>query len=143
MNTEFGKIAEMVQESEKDMTPLQHDLEDLGKKLGILVIILVLIVFAAEVLRNVGSLMEELLTAIALAVSAIPEGLPAVVTITLAIGVQRMVQRNAIVRRLPSVETLGSTTIIASDKTGTITKNEMTVTNFFVNGMTIDVTGVV
>jgi Ca2+-transporting ATPase len=142
MNTEFGKIAEMVQESEKDMTPLQHDLEDLGKKLGILVIILVLIVFAAEVLRNVGSLMEELLTAIALAVSAIPEGLPAVVTITLAIGVQRMVQRNAIVRRLPSVETLGSTTIIASDKTGTITKNEMTVTNFFVNGMTIDVTGV-
>ncbi len=142
MNTEFGKIAEMVQESEKDMTPLQHDLEDLGKKLGIVVIILVIIVFAAEVLRNVGGLMEELLTAIALAVSAIPEGLPAVVTITLAIGVQRMVQRNAIVRRLPSVETLGSTTIIASDKTGTITKNEMTVTNFFVNGNTIDVTGV-
>ncbi|MCK4483523.1 MAG: HAD-IC family P-type ATPase, partial [Candidatus Thorarchaeota archaeon] len=142
MNTEFGKIAEMVQESEKDMTPLQYDLEDLGKKLGVLVIILVAIVFAAEVLRNVGGLMEELLTAIALAVSAIPEGLPAVVTITLAIGVQRMVQRNAIVRRLPSVETLGSTTIIASDKTGTITKNEMTVTNFFVNGMTIDVTGV-
>ncbi|MEE9541341.1 MAG: HAD-IC family P-type ATPase, partial [Candidatus Thorarchaeota archaeon] len=142
MNTEFGKIAEMVQESEKDMTPLQHDLEDLGKKLGIVVIILVVIVFAAEVLRNVGGLMEELLTAIALAVSAIPEGLPAVVTITLAIGVQRMVQRNAIVRRLPSVETLGSTTIIASDKTGTITKNEMTVTSLYVNGMTIDVTGV-
>ena len=142
MNTEFGKIAEMVQESEKDMTPLQHDLEDLGKKLGIVVIVLVAIVFAAEVLRNVGGMMEMLLTAIALAVSAIPEGLPAVVTITLAIGVQRMVQKNAIVRRLPSVETLGSTTIIASDKTGTITKNEMTVTNFFVNGMTIDVTGV-
>ncbi|MHA1484657.1 MAG: cation-translocating P-type ATPase, partial [Candidatus Thorarchaeota archaeon] len=142
MNTEFGKIAEMVQESEKDMTPLQHDLEDLGKKLGIVVIILVIIVFAAEVLRNVGGLMEELLTAIALAVSAIPEGLPAVVTITLAIGVQRMVQRNAIVRRLPSVETLGSTTIIASDKTGTITKNEMTVTSLYVNGMDIDVEGV-
>jgi len=142
MNTEFGKIAEMVQESEKDMTPLQYDLEDLGKKLGIIVIILVAIVFAAEILRNVGGLMEELLTAIALAVSAIPEGLPAVVTITLAIGVQRMVQRNAIVRRLPSVETLGSTTVIASDKTGTITKNEMTVTSFFVNGMIINVTGV-
>ncbi len=142
MNTEFGKIAEMVQESEKDMTPLQQDLEDLGKKLGIVVIILVVIVFAAEVIRNVGGLMEELLTAIALAVSAIPEGLPAVVTITLAIGVQRMVQKNAIVRRLPSVETLGSTTIIASDKTGTITKNEMTVTSLYVNGKTLDVEGV-
>jgi Ca2+-transporting ATPase len=143
MQTQFGRIAEMVQESEKGMTPLQVDLNDLGRKLGILIMILVAIVFGAEVLKNVmDSIIDELLAAIALAVSAIPEGLPAVVTITLAIGVQRMVQRNAIVRRLPSVETLGSTTIICSDKTGTITKNEMTVTTVFTNGMTLSVGGV-
>ncbi|NHJ13124.1 MAG: cation-translocating P-type ATPase [Candidatus Thorarchaeota archaeon] len=143
MQTKFGQIAEMVQESEKDMTPLQEDLADLGKKLGILVIFLCIVVFGAELLRDTSdSPVEMLLAAIALAVSAIPEGLPAVVTITLAIGVQQMVQRNAIVRRLPSVETLGSTTIIASDKTGTITKNEMTVQTLFTNGSTISVTGV-
>ena len=143
MNTEFGKIAEMVQQSDKSMTPLQQDLDDLGKKLGVLIIALCIIVFGAEVIKSVStSFMDELLAAIALAVSAIPEGLPAVVTITLAIGVQRMVQRNAIVRRLPSVETLGSTTVICSDKTGTITKNEMTATTIFTNGMTISVSGV-
>jgi len=143
MRTQFGKIAELVQESEKDMTPLQIDLDDLGKKLGLLIIALCVIVFGAEVWQHAAeTIMEALLAAIALAVSAIPEGLPAVVTITLAIGVQRMVARNAIVRRLPSVETLGSTTIIASDKTGTITKNEMTATTMFVNGMTISVSGV-
>jgi len=143
MQTQFGKIAELVQESEKDMTPLQIDLDDLGKKLGLLIIVLCVIVFGAEVLQHAAeTVMEALLAAIALAVSAIPEGLPAVVTITLAIGVQRMVSRNAIVRRLPSAETLGSTTIICSDKTGTITKNEMTATTLFVNGMTISVSGV-
>ncbi len=143
MRTQFGKIAELVQESDKSMTPLQLDLEDLGKKLGLLIIALCAIVLAAEIIKNVSdSLVEELLAAIALAVSAIPEGLPAVVTITLAIGVQRMVSRNAIVRRLPSVETLGSTTVICSDKTGTITKNEMTATTIFANGMTISVSGV-
>lgn len=143
MRTQFGKIAELVQESEKTMTPLQLDLEDLGKKLGALIVVLCILVFGAEVLRNAAeTFMEALLAAIALAVSAIPEGLPAVVTITLAIGVQRMVARNAIVRRLPSVETLGSTTIICSDKTGTITKNEMTATTMYVNGMTISVSGV-
>jgi Ca2+-transporting ATPase len=143
MNTQFGKIAELVQESEKSMTPLQVDLEDLGKKLGLLIIALCAIVLAAEIIKDVSdSLMDELLAAIALAVSAIPEGLPAVVTITLAIGVQRMVARNAIVRRLPSVETLGSTTVICTDKTGTVTKNEMTVTTIFTNGMTISVSGV-
>ncbi|MGY5858428.1 MAG: cation-translocating P-type ATPase [Candidatus Thorarchaeota archaeon] len=143
MKTEFGKIWGMVQESEKDMTPLQIDLDDLGKKLGALIVVLCIIVFGAEVLKHVSdSYMEELLAAIALAVSAIPEGLPAVVTITLAIGVQRMVSRNAIVRRLPSVETLGSTTVICSDKTGTITKSEMTVTTLFTSGMTISVSGV-
>ena len=143
MQTEFGKIWGMVQESEKDMTPLQLDLDDLGKKLGALIVVLCIIVFGAEVLKHVSdSYMEELLAAIALAVSAIPEGLPAVVTITLAIGVQRMVARNAIVRRLPSVETLGSTTVICSDKTGTITKSEMTATTLFTSGMTISVSGV-
>ncbi len=143
MKTQFGKIAEMVQESEKDMTPLQIDLDDLGKKLGALIIALCILVFAAEIIRSVGdSIIEELMAAIALAVSAIPEGLPAVVTITLAIGVQRMVQQNAIVRRLPSVETLGSTTIICSDKTGTITKNEMTVKTIYVDEQTIEVSGV-
>ncbi|MBD3405398.1 MAG: HAD-IC family P-type ATPase [Candidatus Lokiarchaeota archaeon] len=143
MSTKFGQIADMVQQSKKDMTPLQHDLEDLGKKLGVLVIALCIIVFAAELLKDISdSPMEMLLAAIALAVSAIPEGLPAVVTITLAIGVQQMVARNAIVRRLPSVETLGSTTVICSDKTGTITKSEMTVQSMFVNGMTLSVTGV-
>jgi Ca2+-transporting ATPase len=143
MRTQFGKIAELVQERDKAMTPLQIDLDDLGKKLGMLIIILCIIVFGAEVIQHAAAtIMEALLAAIALAVSAIPEGLPAVVTITLAIGVQRMVARNAIVRRLPSVETLGSTTIICSDKTGTITKNEMTATTLFVNGMTISVSGV-
>jgi len=143
MKTQFGKIAELVQESERTMTPLQIDLDDLGKKLGLLIIILCVIVFGAEILKSAAeTIMDALLAAIALAVSAIPEGLPAVVTITLAIGVQRMVARNAIVRRLPSVETLGSTTIICSDKTGTITKNEMTATTLFVNGMTISVSGV-
>ncbi|MGD2072689.1 MAG: HAD-IC family P-type ATPase, partial [Candidatus Thorarchaeota archaeon] len=143
MKTRFGQIAELVQESEKEMTPLQIDLDDLGKKLGTLIIVMCIIVFGAELIElGTANWIEELLAAIALAVSAIPEGLPAVVTITLAIGVQRMVEENAIVRKLPSVETLGSTTIICSDKTGTITKNEMTVRKLFVNGMTIDVTGV-
>ncbi len=143
MQTEFGKIAEMVQESEKDMTPLQIDLEDLGKKLGALIIVMVIIVLGAEVIRDTSdSFMEQLMAAIALAVSAIPEGLPAVVTITLAIGVQRMVQRNAIVRRLPSVETLGSTTVICSDKTGTITKNEMTVKTLYADGNFYSISGV-
>ncbi|MHA2425268.1 MAG: cation-translocating P-type ATPase, partial [Candidatus Thorarchaeota archaeon] len=143
MQSEFGKIAGMVQESEKDMTPLQVDLDDLGKKLGAVIVVMCIIVFGAEVVRQVSdSIVEELMAAIALAVSAIPEGLPAVVTITLAIGVQRMVQRNAIVRRLPSVETLGSTTVICSDKTGTITKNEMTAKILYTDGKLIDVSGV-
>jgi Ca2+-transporting ATPase len=143
MHTQFGKIAVMVQESEKAMTPLQLDLADLGKKLGVIVVSLCVMVFAAELLRDVSdSWVQELMAAIALAVSAIPEGLPAVVTITLAIGVQRMVTQSAIVRRLPSVETLGSTTIICSDKTGTITKNEMTAKVIYADGNLIEVSGI-
>jgi len=142
METEFGKIAEVVQQRDEVITPLQKDLDDLGKKLGIVVVVLAAIVLAAEVLRDVSdSFVEELMAAIALAVSAIPEGLPAVVTITLAIGVQRMVQRNAIVRKLPSVETLGSTTVICSDKTGTITKNEMTVKTLYADRKLFQVSG--
>ncbi|MEM2143492.1 MAG: HAD-IC family P-type ATPase, partial [Candidatus Thorarchaeota archaeon] len=142
MKTEFGRIAQSVQQFEEITTPLQEDLDEMGKKLGVAVIVLAAIILSAEVLRDVsGSLVEEMMTAIALAVSAIPEGLPAVVTITLAIGVQRMVQKNALVRRLSSVETLGSTTVICSDKTGTITKNEMTVTVVYADGRIIDVTG--
>ncbi len=142
MNTQFGEIAGLVQESEKEMTPLQHDLADLGKKLGLLITVLCVIIFAAEVYQNITeSIIEALFAAIALAVSAVPEGLPAVVTITLAMGVQRMVEKNAIVRKLPSVETLGSTTVICSDKTGTITRNEMTVRELYVDGSRISVTG--
>ncbi|MGV9170486.1 MAG: cation-translocating P-type ATPase [Promethearchaeia archaeon] len=142
MDTRFGEIAELVQESDKEMTPLQHDLDDLGKKLGAIITLLCVIIFVAEIFQGMENIMEALFAAIALAVSAIPEGLPAVVTITLAIGVQRMVDKNAIVRRLPSVETLGSTTVICSDKTGTITKNEMTVQHLYTNGSRIRVTGV-
>jgi Ca2+-transporting ATPase len=128
MKTEFGKIAQLVQESEQELTPLQLDLDDLGKKLGGIVILISILVFIALVFINATyDFNEALFVGIAIAVAAIPEGLPAIVTVTLAIGVTRMVKRNAIVRRLPSVETLGSTTVICSDKTGTITKNEMTV----------------
>ena len=134
MNTEFGKIAQLVQSSEKELTPLQVDLEDLGKKVGLMILGLCAMVFFVEIIMIPSlNVLEALLVAIALAVAAIPEGLPAVVTITLAIGVQRMVRRNALVRRLPSVETLGSTTVICSDKTGTITTNEMTVRHIYTN----------
>ncbi|GAH34760.1 unnamed protein product, partial [marine sediment metagenome] len=135
MQTEFGKIAKLVQESEKEMTPMQIDLDDLGKKVGLMILILCsMVFFVMIVMIPEQGWLDSFLVAIALAVAAIPEGLPAVVTITLAIGVQRMVKRNAIVRRLPSVETLGSTTIICSDKTGTITRNEMTIRHIYAGG---------
>ena len=142
MQTEFGKIAEVVQQREDVLTPLQKDLDDLGKKLGGVVVLLAVLVLVVEIVRDVSdSFVEELMAAIALAVSAIPEGLPAIVTITLAIGVQRMVRRNAIVRKLPSVETLGSTTVICTDKTGTLTKNEMTVKAVYSDRKIYDVSG--
>lgn len=143
MRTEFGKIAQLVQESEEELTPLQLDLEDLGKRLGGIVLVLSIIVFAALVFVNTSyDWNEALFVAIAVAVAAIPEGLPAIVTVTLAIGVSRMVKKNAIVRRLPSVETLGSTTVICSDKTGTITKNEMTVRYFHLASASVTVSGI-
>jgi len=140
MQTEIGKIAKMIQETIPDPTPLQIKLEKLGKMLGIGVIAISIIVFIAGALTG-KNLLEMFKTAVSLAVAAVPEGLPAVVIVSLALGARRMVKRNALIRRLPSVETLGSTTVICSDKTGTLTKNEMTVKKIYANGKIIDVTG--
>ncbi|MBI5229084.1 calcium-transporting P-type ATPase, PMR1-type [Candidatus Micrarchaeota archaeon] len=140
MSTEMGGIANLVQEVREDKTPLQKRLEALGKQLGIIFVMLCGIIFLLGVLRRI-ELIEMFLVSVSLAVAAIPEALPAVVTITLAIGVQRMAKRNAIIRRLPAVETLGCSTVICTDKTGTLTKNEMTVKKIFCNGTTLSVSG--
>jgi len=132
MDTEIGKIAKMINDSVDEMTPLQKRLGDLGKILGILAVVLCVALFAVALAQG-RDVMEMLLTAISLAVAAIPEGLPAVVTIVLALGVQRMVKVNTIVRRLPAVETLGSVSVVCSDKTGTLTQNKMTVTKVYVD----------
>jgi Ca2+-transporting ATPase len=141
MLTELGKIAVMVQEIRHEDTPLQKKLEEFGKWIVYLCFILVTLVFILEWLRG-GKLAEVFLTAVSLAVAAIPEGLPAVVTIALALGVQRMVRRNALIRKLPSVETLGCATVICSDKTGTLTKNEMTVQAVYAAGRLFKVSGI-
>ncbi|GAG61148.1 unnamed protein product [marine sediment metagenome] len=146
MTTEVGKIAGSLQKEKKEFTPLQKKLDRFGRQLGIVVLILCAIVAVVEIIeyRAIGNMVninEIVLTAIGLAVSAVPEGLPAVVTITLALGVRRMAKRNSIVRRLSSVETLGSSTIICTDKTGTITRNEMTVREIWIDGTKINVTG--
>ncbi len=140
MNTELGKIAQMLQETPPDPTPLQQQLSKLGKVLGIAAAAIVAVVFLTGVLRG-EQMLEMFMTAIALAVAAIPEGLPSVVTIVLALGVTRMSRRKAIIRKLPAVETLGVATYICSDKTGTLTKNEMTVTGLYVNGEYYKITG--
>jgi Ca2+-transporting ATPase len=141
MQTELGKIAEMVQEIKREETPLQRKLEQFGKWIVYLCFVLVAAVFLLELVRG-GKVMDTFLTAVSLAVAAIPEGLPAVVTIALALGVKRMVARHALIRKLPSVETLGCATVICSDKTGTLTKNEMTVQAVFSGGDLFKVTGV-
>lgn len=138
METEIGKIAKMISESVDEMTPLQKRLGDLGKILGILAIVLCVALFVIALFQN-RDVMEMLLTAISLAVAAVPEGLPAVVTIVLALGVQRMVKVNTIVRKLPAVETLGSVSVVCSDKTGTLTQNKMTVTRVYVDEAIRDV----
>ncbi len=139
--TEIGKIASMIQSFEEEATPLQRKLNDLGKVLGITTIAICIIVFAMGLIQRRPAL-EMLMVAISLAVAAIPEGLPAIVTIVLAIGMNRMVKRHAIVKKLLAVETLGCTTVICSDKTGTLTQNEMTVTNLYVDNKKFDVTGI-
>lgn len=126
MRTELGQIAGMLERSEPEPTPLQRRLEELGKVLIVVCLVIVGVIFLLQVMRG-GPFLSAVLTAVSLAVAAVPEGLPAVVTISLALGLQRMVKRNALVRKLPSVETLGSVTVICSDKTGTLTRNEMTV----------------
>src|SRR3989339_317502 len=140
MRTELGKIAGMIQDVQEETTPLQKKLEEFGKWIVYLCFILVGLVFLLEWLRG-GKLIEVFLTAVSLAVAAIPEGLPAVVTIALALGVQRMVKRHTLIRKLPSVETLGCTTVICSDKTGTLTKNEMTVQAVSADSALFKVTG--
>lgn len=137
MKTEIGKIAQLINESIDEMTPLQRRLADLGKVLGILALGLCIALFALAVLQG-RDLGEMLLTAISLAVAAIPEGLPAVVTIVLALGVQRMVKVHTIIRKLPAVETLGSVSIVCSDKTGTLTQNKMTVTRIYFDGQELN-----
>ncbi len=138
MKTEVGKIAAMIQSVPETKTPLQEKLDKLGKFLGIGALIICIILFIVGVLYG-KDMMEMFMTAVSLAAAAIPEGLPAVSTIVLAVGVQRLVKKNAIVRTLPAVETLGSTTVICSDKTGTLTQNRMTVIKMFVNGKTMDI----
>ncbi len=137
MNTEVGKIASLIQKQNDKHTPLQKKLDKVGKTLGILVIIIAIIVFIAGLIDKQNPA-DMLLIAISLAVAAVPEGLPAIVTISLALGAKRMVKRNVLIRKLSSVETLGSTTVIAADKTGTMPQNKMTVTKLYLDGKIIN-----
>lgn len=142
MNTEMGKIANLLDSEEETQTPLQKKLADLGKYLGILALAACAVIFVVGLMDGMP-VMEIFMTSVSLAVSAIPEGLPAIVTIVLSIGVQRMVKKNAIIRRLPAVETLGSASVICSDKTGTLTQNRMTLVKAYLDGDEgpVDVTG--
>ena len=140
MDTEFGKIARLLQIVETGKTPLQENLDKLGRALAHAALAIVLIIVALGLFRG-RPLLEMFIFGIALAVAIVPEALPAVVTISLALGVQRMVKRNALIRRLPAVETLGSVSVICSDKTGTLTKDEMTVRRIFVAGQMLNVSG--
>lgn len=133
MNTQMGKIAGLLDNEEDAQTPLQKKLAQLGKYLGFMALAACAIIFIVGLLNGIDVL-EIFMTAVSLAVSAIPEGLPAIVTIVLAIGVQRMVKKNALIRRLPAVETLGSASVICSDKTGTLTMNRMTLVKAYVDG---------
>ena len=137
MTTEVGKIAGMINQADEQTTPLQDKLNKLGKTLGIAALVICVFIFIVGLIQGKEPI-HMFMTAVSLAVAAIPEGLVAVSTIVLAIGVQKMVKRNAIVKRLPAVETLGSATVICSDKTGTLTQNKMTVEKIFINSETKD-----
>lgn len=139
--TEMGKIAGQLHSIEDEQTPLQKSIDQLGKMLGLVLLGVVIITFLVGLLRG-GDVRDLLMTSISLAVAAVPEGLPAIVTIVLSLGMGRMAQQNSIVKRLLAVETLGSVDIICSDKTGTLTQNEMTVTRVYVGGETYEVSGV-
>jgi Ca2+-transporting ATPase len=141
METEFGRIAKMLQEVEEEPSPLAVKMDYIGKRLGIACLIVSAVVMSLGILRG-NPILEMFIWAVSLAIAAVPEALAAVVTGALAIGVQRAARRNAIVRRLPAVETLGCTTVICSDKTGTLTKNEMTIRQLFTGGRLIEVGGV-
>lgn len=140
MSTQMGQIAQLIQTTDSIQTPLQHRLEQLGKVLITIALILTAIVVLTGIWHGHDAY-KMFLAGVSLAVAAIPEGLPAIVTVALALGVQRMIKRKAIVRKLPSVETLGCASVICSDKTGTLTQNKMCVTNLWTNGEVIEVTG--
>ena len=140
MQTELGQIAGMLSAHEQEPTPLQRRLAELGRVLIVVCLVIVSLIFGLQVFRQ-GDLIEAFMISVSLAVAAVPEGLPAVVTVALALGLQRMVKRNALVRKLPSVETLGSVTVICSDKTGTLTRNEMTVQEILVGDTCYHISG--
>ena len=137
MNTEVGKIAKIINDAEGTVTPLQLKLNKLGKTLGIAALVICIVIFVIGIAYG-KNVIDMFMTAVSLAVAAIPEGLAAVSTIVLAIGVQRMVKKNAIIKKLPAVETLGSATVICSDKTGTLTQNKMTVQKVFTNNKLVN-----
>ncbi len=149
MQTEIGLIAEMIQSFEEEVTPLQRKLDDLGRVLGIGSLAICGLVFIVGVLRpllmgqpvTLQDVADFFMVSVSLAIAAVPEGLPAVVTICLALGMRRMVRRHALIRRLPAVETLGSATVICSDKTGTLTQSEMTATRLWADGVSYEVSG--
>ncbi|WP_119072938.1 cation-translocating P-type ATPase [Aggregatilinea lenta] len=149
MKTEIGKIADMIQSTETEITPLQRRLDELGRTLSIgslaICLLVGVVIFVREMTGGdfefADALTDSIMTAVALAIAAVPEGLPAVVTINLAIGMREMIRRNALIRRLPAVETLGSASTICSDKTGTLTQNEMTAVRLFVTNKRFDVSG--
>lgn len=140
MNTEMGKIAHLIEISAEKATPLQKSLAEVGKKLGIAIVAICAVIFALGLFRG-ADILSTFLTAVSLAVAAVPEGLPAVVTITLALGVNRLAKAKSIIRKLPAVETLGSCSFICCDKTGTLTKNEMTVKKVYVDNKILDIGG--
>ena len=140
MRTQIGLIAQMIQEEEAEDTPLQKKLAQMGKLLGIAALAICAVVFLVGVLEG-RDVLEMFMTAVSLAIAAVPEGLPAMVTICLALGMREMVQRHALIRKLPAVETLGSATVICTDKTGTLTQNEMTAGHVWADGELLVITG--